>query len=532
MNIWSRILRSYSAEALLAALVVGAVFLLPQSHFGYSTRILDMGDEGLLWYVSQRTGMGDVPLRDFFSYDPGRYYWSAFVFKVFQADGLFEQIIADDLFGLIGVFVIYLLMCRLAIDRKWRIATILLLGIALGFPRHKIYEQTLSLVSVAAATVALAKPSRRNWLYYGVGTGLAAFVGRNSGLYFTLAAMLSLVTLMLRQSSVSVRRLLATYVLGGVVGYLPMLVMLVGIRGFPAAFKRSIFLNSEQLLPIPVPFPWRLHELGYAGWQPIAMSILFMVVPATYALLLFLMRPKSVEPAFPSAEVSLAYGASLAGIPYLLHAFSHAAFSHLAQASLPFIVASVAFSAYLFKSAKRWSAGFVLLSVAGLILVCWVPREPAIEYFRARDKYEPIEIQGARFELIKEDADVLRSAQNAFRECGAKQGTFLASPNYPSSYAFLRTRSPFWEVYFIFLRLPRSEQAQANHIESLIRNQTSLIQLNTGDKSGMGVVYPKLLDYILNHYQPLKTTEPLDGFEMYFMPQSCSERSYASRESP
>lgn len=528
----SHILRSYTSEALFAAVIVGAMFLLPQSHFGYSTRILDMGDEGLLWYVSQRTELGDVPLRDSFSYDPGRYYWSAVVFKVLRADGLFEQIIADDLFGLVGVFLVYFLMSRLAIDRKWRIATILLLGVALGFPRHKIYEQTLSLVLVAAVTVALGKPSRRNWFYYGIATGIAAFVGRNSGVYFALAAMLSLGTLKLRQSSVSVRSLLGTYIFGGVVGYLPMLVMLVSIRGFPEAFERSILLNSKQLIPIPVPFPWRLHALGYVGLQPIAVSILFMVVPAAYAVLVLLMRPRVIQPAFPSNESMLAYGASIAGIPYLFHAFSYASFGHLAQASMPFIVASVAVSAYLSKTVNRWSAVLVMLSVTALVLACWIPREPALEYFRARDRFKPIEIQGTQFELLKEDVDVLSTSQDAFRDCGAKAGSFLASPNYPSSYAFLRTRSPFWEVYFIFLRLPRSEEAQANHIESLIRNQTTLIQLNNGDKRGMRVVYPKLLDYILSHYQLVKTATPLEGFEMYYMPQLCSEVKNARRESP
>jgi hypothetical protein len=69
-----------------------------------------MGDEGWLWYVSQRTALEEVPLRDFFSYDPGRYYWSAFIFKLLRGDGLFEQIVADDLFGLIGLFLTYIIM--------------------------------------------------------------------------------------------------------------------------------------------------------------------------------------------------------------------------------------------------------------------------------------------------------------------------------------------------------------------------------------------------------------------------------------
>jgi hypothetical protein len=46
----------------------------------------------------------------------------------------------------------------------------------------------------------------------------------------------------------------------------------------------------------------------------------------------------------------------------------------------------------------------------------------------------------------------------------------------------------------------------------------------------MRVLYPKLLDYILQHYRPMKTAVPLDAFEMYYMPQSCGEKSYTRLE--
>src|SRR5436305_1198625 len=125
-------------EAVLLGAAVSLTVFALQWRYGFL-----WSDEGWLWYISQRTALGQVPLRDFFSYDPGRYYWSAVVFKLSGSSGLYQQILADYLFAIVGVAIACFVMIRAGLHRSWRIAILLLLGVVIGFPRHKIYEQAL-----------------------------------------------------------------------------------------------------------------------------------------------------------------------------------------------------------------------------------------------------------------------------------------------------------------------------------------------------------------------------------------------------
>src|SRR5437588_644641 len=95
---------TYLEAAILSAAAVTFVFLI-QWRYGFN-----WGDEGWLWYISQRVAVGQVPIRDVFSYDPGRYYWSAGIFKLFGSDGFFEQLLANYLFGIFGRAITYLAM--------------------------------------------------------------------------------------------------------------------------------------------------------------------------------------------------------------------------------------------------------------------------------------------------------------------------------------------------------------------------------------------------------------------------------------
>ena len=514
-----------SEAVVLSAAVSLAVFAL-QWRYGFL-----WSDEGWLWYISQRTALGQVPLRDVFSYDPGRYYWSAALFRLTGSTGLYQQILADYLFTILGIAAAYLVMIRAGLARSWRIAILGVLGVVIGFPRHKIYEQALSLMCVGAIAFVFQAPQRlRRWLLLGVAIGLAAFFGRNSGIFFVLATIIAFVLLSLRREAPSVTRALRALGGGLLIGYSPMLMMLVAVRGFAGAFFQSLLLTPKWAWSLKIPFPWHVHLKGLHGLDLIqarAISWLCLAVPLIYAISLW--RALRRKHPLDAAEW-LAAAAAAAGAGFLVHAFYTADFFHIAEGVVPFVIAAGALSAHLWHDRKGWSLT-LFCGMAFLVIASWLPMEPLVQHLRSQAddpaSEQAIEIDGKRFQVPAEQAQVMHAVAAAFLDCTPHDGGFFAAPYYPGLYAFLQTRAPTWDTYHLW---PRSDQLQHAEIEALQRNRTSLILLNPefalNDRESLEFVRtnPKLVEYIESNYQRSPVHLP-DGFELYYSSQYCANMS-------
>jgi xanthosine utilization system XapX-like protein len=506
-----------SEAVLLGAAVSLTVFAL-QWRYGFN-----LGDEGWLWYASQRTALGEIPFRDFFSYDPGRYYWSAAIFKLLGRNGFYEQLLANYLFAIIGLALAYFAMLRARVRLPMRIAMLILLGVVIGFPRHKIYEQTLSLIAVAAIAFVFAAPQKINrWFSLGLVIGLAAFFGRNSGVFCAIATVVAFVVLHLRGEGPRPVRTLAALASGTVMGYSPMIVMLVAVHGFAKPFFQSVLMTPKWAWSLPIPFPWHVHLRGLTAvdrLQARTVAWLCVAVPLTYAVALG--RALRSQAKLDNAE-RLSVAASAAGVGFLVHAFYTADFFHIAEGVVPFVIAAGALSVHWWGGRIRRRSAILFGGMAFLVLASWLPMEPLVQCLRARGntpgKFVHLRIDGRGFLVPSMSASIMQAVATAFHNCGGRDGGFLAAPYYPGLYAFLNTRAPSWDTYYLW---PRSDQIQQAEIDDLQRDRTSLFLLNPTfaingrENLEFARTNPKLLGYIESHYQRAEPELP-DGFKFYY----------------
>jgi hypothetical protein len=223
----------------------------------------------------------------------------------------------------------------------------------------------------------------------------------------------------------------------------------------------------------------------------------------------------------------LSVAASAAGAGFLVHAFYTADFFHIAQGVVPFVIAAAAYSAHLWRSrSRRWSLA-VFGGMAFVVIASWVPMEPLVQHLRTHSRapatLEQISLGGKTFEVPAAQAELMKTVATAFENCGPHDGGFFAAPYYPGLYAFLNTRAPAWDTYFLW---PRNDQIQQKEISDMQSYSTALVLLNAesaiNGRESLELVLtnPELVEYVEKHYQRSNLKLP-GGFKLYYSPREC-----------
>lgn len=448
---------------------------------------LNLQDEGFLWYGAQRVLAGELPLRDFQSYDVGRYFWSAGWMWLFGDDGIVAMRAANAVLASITVAIAAVLMSMQPAP-AWRILLAVPAFAVWMVPDFKVADSFAVMLLVSGLAAALGRVGARSCAYLGICLGVAAAIGINHALYGTIAVALAL-GLHYRQVRVLPSgSMLVALVTGGVVGYSPVLACHLFASGFTAAFIDSIrmlFEAGTTNLPLPLP---RLQALlqpsaGQDAASALRESLLALSGLAGGGFLALAMRrawkdwkPSNIgatagntagntagdaagDAAAGSAGGAVFAAAVLVSIPYAHYTVSRFDVFHVALSILPILVA-----AWTWPGRRRTGLGDVVLVaavVAGTVLSLFEQRAyPVLRGWTA----ERVQVLEDTLYVEPHAADVL-SLLRAQVDAHARDGrSFLAAPYWPGAYAVERRRAPVWEIYQLF---PATEARQRREIARL-----------------------------------------------------------------
>jgi hypothetical protein len=429
--------------ALLAtALSVGWFFL--DGNVG-----LNLADEGQLWLGTQAVRLGQVPIRDFQAYDPGRYLWTA-AWSYCLGEGIYSVRLACVLFQCLGVLAGLLAARRLS--RNWLfLICIALLLCAWMHPRYKVFEQSIALMSVYAGVLLLERPSvRRHW-WLGIFGGLAAFVGRNHGAYHVFAFGL-LILWAARGTGwrMWLRRSLA-WGAGLLVGYVPQWLMFIFVPRYFHEFVQQTqdMLSAGTNLPRPVPWPW-LISADYPFWVRLSGMVegcWYILLPAF--LVLVAIRAWQLGRARMSSYPVLA-AAAVVIVPYGHYVFSRPDIVHLTHGA-PILGLGLIALAFSFEGARaslRYLIALVLMGASFLAnlfqfgLTAEMSAEPKTLF--------AVEIKGHRMLVRPLYAQVLVSAHHLAHYLARADEPILFLPLMPGLYPFTDRLSPVWRNYFVY----------------------------------------------------------------------------------
>lgn len=508
--------RAVSPLALLAlsAFFVIANFLW-QGHDSFN-----LWDEGFLWYGAKQIIAGQVPILDFMAYDPGRYYWSAAYFALAGDTGIMTLRASVAVFQVLGVYAgLWAVSVALRGSAVKKLAFLCITALALlawMYPRHKIFDMSISMIIVAGLTYLLLNPTALRYFLLGILVGLAAVFGRNHGVYGAVASLIAIGWLAISAPQTGNRfKGIVPWASGVVVGYLPVLAMCVLIPGYFKAFIDTIVFMLEQgntNLPLPIPWPW---TVGFGTAGVIIETRWFLIGMCFIALLAFgigalgwvfkeRLRGRAVRPELVAV--------ACATLPYAHFAFARADVGHLAQGIYPMLLGVFILLAALNAWVSKLILGALTASVSLFILAAWQPGILA----RTQDGWQQVNVSGSTLSMDAGTANAVKLLRD-LRDRYAPEGrTVLVLPFWPGAYPLLERDAPLWEIYALS---PRSEDFQRAEIERIKKADPGFVFVFNMAMDGREALRfsnsHRLMDeYIRANFDPVLPT-PDPAYEIY-----------------
>jgi hypothetical protein len=480
-----------------------------------------LADEGYYWYGAQRVLQGEVPLRDFMSYDVGRYYWAAAFMGLMGDDGLFAarlSAVVYQTFGtLLGVFI-----CLLALQRqgvvRWLFALLAAFILTIWtIPYYKVYDHAISIIIVAMLVLMLKTAKPAAWLFAGICLGIAAIMGRNHGVYGAVASIFVISALLvLAPSRRALAGLCGYFVLGVLIGFSPMLIMMLTIDGFAAAFINNIvlmFKYGATNIALPVPWPWSV-KLGGLGviWTTVTIftGIGFIFLLAFPLVGILALAFKHFDLNGDARKVFVATIA--AAIPYAHYAYSRSDLIHLSLGIFPALIGVMATGGLM----KGLRPLVLVVSLLGVSLVTLCTSNAYLSHSLIKMDYVKTDIAGEKLWISRGLSERLQLIIGELKELTNTSGKFLALPNMPSIHAIFRTKMPIWEIYSLFPRDRDFEMAEIKRLESSLPELVLLSDraLDGNPNFRYSRMHPLTYAWIISRYRSSDDNPKLEDFKL------------------
>ena len=477
--------RPSTAWLLLGALLPIAAFVL-DGHVG-----LGKADEGFLWYGAQRVLAGEVPLRDFQSYDIGRYYWSALWMMLAGSPGIVALRFGDAVLASCAVAI------AIALVRERRPAWLLLAAATFTVwmvPEYKVADSFAALLLVAGLAGFIRRCDPRGAAVFGLCLGVAATIGINHGLYGTIGGLLALGVMQWRGQRAFTSRTLVAIVLGVVIGYAPVWFCFITITGFAAAFVDAIRMLVEAgttnvFLPMPDPLaaarPGAAHIVD--AWRESSLGVVFLATPVFLLAGLWTAARRGALPARPNAVFTAAI---CLGVPYAHYAWSSAGLMHVAVSGLPLVVAMWTLPPTL--APDRQDRLRVVIALFSVFLL--INARAGYQALRGRTT-DTVTVLHDTLRVPPDVAAEVRLVQRLTTEFAGRR--FFAAHDWPGAYAMVGQRAPNWEIYEVF---PSRPERQRREIDRLIAADPAfaiVTQERPGDlPDGIEKTHPAILRYV------------------------------------
>jgi len=482
--------------------IVAALFWW-EGHLSFS-----LTDEGYLWYGVRQSMHGEVPVRDFQAYEPGRYYWSVVWLWLQGSTGIVAIRVAIAAFQAIAVFFLLRLFLKVREDRIFAAASVVTALIWMG-PRHKLFDIVASISLVAALCYYASAPDKRRALIAGSVVGLAGFFGRNHGFYGFAGSMILFLLLAIGGDWKKVLGEMKLWSLGLLAGCAPLIGMLLFVPGYAKSVLDS-FLFLAQIkgtnLPVPVPWPWR-SPIGTVPNLESRVTGVFFILLLVFAFGGFAYLVANRKKHLPMSPVLMASVAM--ALPYTHFAFSRAEAFHLAQGIFPCLIGVLALVAAL-PAVGRYVCLTLLICASFLVARHNHPG------FEVNSRWQVRQIHEDRLTIEPDAASQADFLERVYTQYG--QGKMAAiMPFWPGAYPLLNQHCPTYEIYGLFARTPEFERTEIAKIEA---DHPQLIVITNTIPDGntdlrFAVSHPLTNAYILSHYTQMPNEQGDGPFLIY-----------------